>query len=103
MNKFSARRVSIDGHEFASAAEARRYGELKFLEAEFDQAPQSQSREEWLARLEKIEQAVNRMPTPLTFADMLYTLRSHIHLVRKKLLGAVPSAPSLPAGQTPEN
>ncbi len=32
MNKFSARKVSIDGHEFASVAEGKRYGELKLLE-----------------------------------------------------------------------
>lgn len=31
-NKFSARRVTLDGHDFASAAEARRYSELKLLE-----------------------------------------------------------------------
>jgi len=31
-NKFSARKVIIDGYEFASAAEARRYGELKLLQ-----------------------------------------------------------------------
>lgn len=31
-NKFSARKTMIDGFEFASAAEARRYGELKLLQ-----------------------------------------------------------------------
>jgi hypothetical protein len=25
------------------------------------------------------------MPTPISFADMLYTLRSHIQLVRERL------------------
>lgn len=32
MNKFSALKQTIDGHEFASGAEAKRYGELKWLE-----------------------------------------------------------------------
>jgi hypothetical protein len=32
MNKFNARKVEVDGITFASAAEARRYGELKWLE-----------------------------------------------------------------------
>lgn len=73
----------------------KHYGELKFLESELDEAPQRHSREEWLNRLESIERAVNRMPTPLTFADMLYTLRSHINLVRDRLQGAVPPAPTL--------
>ncbi|CAB4199202.1 Protein of unknown function DUF1064 [uncultured Caudovirales phage] len=31
-NKFSAKRVMLDGHEFASLAEAKRYSELKLLE-----------------------------------------------------------------------
>lgn len=31
-NKFSAKKVEIDGHKFASKAEADRYGELKWLE-----------------------------------------------------------------------
>jgi len=64
----------------------RRYGELKFIEAEVEEDPGCASREEWLARLERIEAAVNRMPTPLTFADMYYTLRSHIGLVRATIL-----------------
>jgi TRAP-type uncharacterized transport system substrate-binding protein len=63
----------------------KRYGELKFLESELDENPQRHSREEWLERLDRIERDVNRMPTPLTFADMLYTLRGHIGLVRARL------------------
>ena len=31
-NKFSARKVVLDGFEFDSAAEAKRYGELKLLQ-----------------------------------------------------------------------
>lgn len=64
----------------------RRYGELKFLEAEVEQEPLKCSREEWLMRLDAIETDVNRMPTPLTFSDMYYTLRSHIGLVRETIL-----------------
>jgi TRAP transporter TAXI family solute receptor len=64
----------------------RRYGELKFLEAEVAQEPRRQSREEWLKRLDAIEADVNRMPTPLAFSDMHYTLRSHIGLVREAIL-----------------
>jgi hypothetical protein len=32
LTKFGARKVEIDGHTFASAAEAGRYGQLKLLE-----------------------------------------------------------------------
>lgn len=64
----------------------RRYGELKFLESEVEREPEKHTQPEWLARLDAIEADVNRMPTPLAYADMLYTLRSHIDLVRAKML-----------------
>jgi TRAP-type uncharacterized transport system substrate-binding protein len=60
----------------------RRYGELKFLESEVEADAKRHTRAEWLARLDAIENDVNHIPTPLAFADMLYTLRSHIALVR---------------------
>ncbi|MBU1237522.1 MAG: ABC transporter substrate-binding protein [Gammaproteobacteria bacterium] len=63
----------------------RRYGELKFLEAEVEQEPARHTREEWLARLDAIEDDVHHLPTPLAFTDMLYTLRMHIGLVRGKI------------------
>ncbi|MFA7268099.1 MAG: TAXI family TRAP transporter solute-binding subunit [Sterolibacterium sp.] len=63
----------------------RRYGELKLIEAEVDLEPHRHTREEWLARLDRIETDVNRMQTPLPFSDMLYTLRGHIGLVREAI------------------
>jgi TRAP transporter TAXI family solute receptor len=63
----------------------RRYGELKFLEAELESEPQRRTRDEWLSRLDAIESDVNHIPTPLAYAGMLYTLRSHIELVRAKM------------------
>jgi len=68
----------------------RRYGELKFLESEFDETPDRLTREEWLARLDEIEADVNALPTPLAFADMLYTLRGHIAMVRKSVMRLKP-------------
>jgi TRAP transporter TAXI family solute receptor len=64
----------------------RRYGELKFLEAEVEEQPGRHTRAEWLARLDAIEADVNRIPTPLAFSDIYYTLRSHIGLVREVVL-----------------
>jgi TRAP-type uncharacterized transport system substrate-binding protein len=61
----------------------RRYGELKFLEAELENEPKCLTRSEWLARLDAIENDVNHIPTPLAFADMRYNLRGHIGLVRE--------------------
>jgi hypothetical protein len=38
-----------------------------------------------LNRLEIIENTANRMPIPVRFSDLLYTLKAHIHLVREQL------------------
>ena len=64
----------------------RRYGELKFLEAELELDACRHSQGEWLARLDEIEADVYHLPTPLAFSDMLYTLRGHIGLVRAAIL-----------------
>jgi TRAP transporter TAXI family solute receptor len=64
----------------------RRYGELKFIEAEVEADPAKLSREEWLKRVDAIERDVNRLMMPLAFTDMVYTLRSHIVLVREAIL-----------------
>jgi hypothetical protein len=60
----------------------RWYGELKFLENELEQKPATYSQAEWLAKLDRIERGVEHIPTPLAFADQLYTLRSHVDMVR---------------------
>jgi TRAP transporter TAXI family solute receptor len=73
----------------------RRYGELKFLEAEVEREPAKHTREEWLARLDTIETDVYHLPTPLAFSDMLYTLRSHIELVRSKVESRTATADSV--------
>ena len=64
----------------------RRYGELKFLESELEENPTLHTREEWLQRVDAIETDVNKISTPLTYSDMLYTLRAHIDLVRDVIL-----------------
>ena len=64
----------------------RYYGELKMIELEVRQKPESKSRDEWLESIDRIERAAHRIPTPLAFADQVYTLRQHVHMVRKALL-----------------
>lgn len=64
----------------------RRYGELKFLENEVNENPGQHSRAEWIEKLDRIENDASRIRTPLTFSDMLYTLRGHIDLVRDMIL-----------------
>jgi hypothetical protein len=64
----------------------RRYGELKFLENQVNENPAQFSRAEWISRLDSIETDASRIRTPLTFSDMLYTLRAHIDVVRDSIL-----------------
>ncbi|MCL2644014.1 MAG: ABC transporter substrate-binding protein [Betaproteobacteria bacterium] len=62
----------------------RVYGELKFLEQDLSRSPNEEARRELVKRLNIIEETANRMPIPLRFTDMLYTLKAHINLVRKR-------------------
>ena len=64
----------------------RRYGELKFLESEVEEEPGRHTRAEWLKKLDRIDADASSIRTPLAFADMLYTLRQHIDLVREGIL-----------------
>ena len=64
----------------------RRYGELKFLENELNEDPGQRSRAEWMEKLDAIAKDASGIRTPLTFSDMLYTLRGHIDLVRDMIL-----------------
>lgn len=64
----------------------RRYGELKFLEADVETDPARHPRQEWFAKLDAVERHINRLSVPLAFSDMLYTLRSHIALVRETIV-----------------
>jgi TRAP transporter TAXI family solute receptor len=70
----------------------KRYGELKFIEAEVEADPAKLTREEWMKRVDAIERDVNHLTMPLTFSDMVYTLRSHITLVREAIVRATTTA-----------
>lgn len=70
----------------------RRYGELKFIEAELEADPKRHTTAEWLGRVDAIERDVNHLPVPLAFTDMVYTLRSHILLVREAIAKNATSA-----------
>ncbi len=68
----------------------RYYGDLKFLEEELRQRYDAGRRGEYVERLERIDEGASTLNIPLAFADLLYTLREHINLVREELrrLGA---------------
>ncbi len=67
----------------------RWYAQLRGVEGSFGERPS----DELLSELADIEQRVERVAVPLSYADELYSLRSHIQMVRAKLL-ALPAGPA---------
>lgn len=66
----------------------RWYGQLRTVEQALEEAPAGQRDAVYaqqLQRLNEIEERVNQMPIPLSFADGLYGLRSHINFVRQRV------------------
>jgi NMT1-like family len=67
----------------------RWYGALMAIERDMLQgtAPDKHEelREQIHKRLDEIEDAVNTIKTPLSFADQLYVLREHVNMVRRRL------------------
>lgn len=66
----------------------RWYGQLRLVEQALDEAPVARRAEVCalqLQRLGEIEDMVNQVSVPLSFADGLYGLRSHIHFVRQRV------------------
>ena len=66
----------------------RWYGRLRVVE----DAQGTRPSDELLKELTDIEQGVEGVSVPLSYADELYSLRSHIQMVRRKLLAGVPAA-----------
>ena len=70
----------------------RWYGQLRAVEQAIDDVPPGRQKEvypEQLQRLNDIEERVNRISIPLSFADELYGLRSHINFVRRRIQSLV--------------
>jgi TRAP-type uncharacterized transport system substrate-binding protein len=67
----------------------RWYGQLRTVEQAIEDVPPGKCATVYpaqLKRLTEIEERVNQISIPLSFADELYRLRSHINLVRKRIL-----------------
>ncbi len=62
----------------------RLYGELKFLEAELE-IDSSIDPKSVADQLDRLEHRADRMHVPITFRQMLYTLKQHIALVRQRV------------------
>jgi len=61
----------------------RWYRNLRLIEHELEEG--ERPREELIESLEKLEHRVASIRVPLAYADELYSLRSHIDLVRHRL------------------
>jgi TRAP-type uncharacterized transport system substrate-binding protein len=68
----------------------RFYRLLLVLERELARELTPAKRAEVQQRLDEIEQAVQRLKVPASFADAFYSLRGHIDFVREKLAGLPP-------------
>lgn len=67
----------------------RLYGELKFLEAELEGDASIDPK--WIVdQLDRLEDRADRMRVPITFSQMLYTLKQHINLVRQQIVSSRP-------------
>jgi hypothetical protein len=67
----------------------RWYGQLRTVEQAIEDVPadkREQVRTAQLQRLNEIEEKVNQISIPLSFAEGLYGLRSHINFVRDRVL-----------------
>jgi TRAP-type uncharacterized transport system substrate-binding protein len=67
----------------------RWYGQLRSVEQAIEDVPEDQQARvypEQLKRLNDLEVRVNQISIPLSFAEELYGLRSHINFVRKRVM-----------------
>ena len=69
----------------------RWYGDLIALERSARDNATPQERDKLLKRLDDVEIAVNKIKTPLAYADEFYVLREHIGFVRARLAGDQPA------------
>jgi hypothetical protein len=63
----------------------RLYGELRFLEQDLESRRGGQSTGDLRARLDRLEKKANSLRVPVSYSNMLYSMRSHIRLVRESL------------------
>ncbi|STQ93768.1 TRAP transporter solute receptor, TAXI family [Janthinobacterium lividum] len=80
----------------------RWYGQLRTVEQALEDVSPEQRAHVYAAqlkRLDQIEEMVNQISIPLSFADGLYGLRSHINFVRKRILSLMGEHPAAEAGE----
>lgn len=63
----------------------RWYKDVKAVDMGWTHEPSPERLSAYLTELDRIEDEVNKISTPLAYADQLYNLRMHINLVRENL------------------
>lgn len=63
----------------------RMYDEMKSIETEMEAQGQGRDANEINAKLDQLDQRASRLSLPTDYASTLYTLRSHIGLIRARL------------------
>jgi CBS domain containing-hemolysin-like protein len=66
----------------------RMYDEMKLIEAEMEVQGQGHDANEINAKLDQLDQRASRLRLPTAYASTLYTLRSHIVLIRNRVLSS---------------
>ena len=64
----------------------RWYGRLKQIELQLEEGPGIEQLREILKRPDDTDLAVNKIPTPLAYADNLYFFREHVDVVRRRIV-----------------
>jgi TRAP-type uncharacterized transport system substrate-binding protein len=63
----------------------RWYARLKEVELELEDDVDADRLRSMLQRLDDVDRAVKRIPTPLAYSDKLYAFRTHLDLVRRRI------------------
>jgi hypothetical protein len=63
----------------------RLYEEMKLIESELEAQGQGRDTDAMITKLDQLEERTTALRLPRVYAIMLYTLRSHINLVRGRL------------------
>jgi hypothetical protein len=68
----------------------RLYDEMKSIESEIESGSGGIGRDAINAKLDQLALRANQLRLPTTYASALYTLRSHMNLVRARLADRTP-------------
>jgi TRAP-type uncharacterized transport system substrate-binding protein len=71
----------------------RLYDEMRLIESEVETQGQGHDAKAMIAMLDQLEKRANGLRLPRVYAIMLYTLRSHINLIRGRLEGSLDRNP----------